>query len=107
MPGRAAAVRGLTVAGADGVQIADVGHQLQGAIDRGQSDAFPVMSQIVVNLLRGSEVVSIRQDLFDRCALASLALTRRTVWPVSAFAIDLVVISVLLGGVDRPAQCSS
>lgn len=72
--GRAAAIRGLTVAGTDGVQITYVGHQLQRAIDRGQSDAFPVMSQIIVNLLRGSEVVSIRQDLLDRRALPSFTL---------------------------------
>ena len=72
--GRAATVRRLTVAGSDGVEIACVAHQLQGSVDRGQADAFAVMSKIIVDLLRRSEVVLIRQNLRDGGSLPSAAL---------------------------------
>src|SRR4249920_4250518 len=51
MPGRAATVRRLTVVGTDGIEFACFGHELQGAVDRGQADAFAMMSQIVIDLL--------------------------------------------------------
>jgi hypothetical protein len=42
--GRAATVCCLTVIGPNGIKIARVGHQLQGPINRGQANAFAVMS---------------------------------------------------------------
>jgi hypothetical protein len=68
---RAAAVRRFTVAGPDGIDIACVGHELQGAIDSSQTDPFAVVSQIVVYLLGGSEVMLTEKNLFDRGALPS------------------------------------
>src|SRR5829696_7979010 len=75
--GRAATVRRLTVAGSDGVEIACVAHQLQGSVDRGQADAFAVMSKIVVDLLSCSEVMAIGQYLLNSGPLPSLALSTR------------------------------
>jgi hypothetical protein len=75
MPGRAATVRSLAVVGSDGVEVACFGHELQGSVDRGQSDTFAVVSEIVVDLLGGPEVVPIGQDLFDCRALSGLALS--------------------------------
>src|SRR5829696_6726437 len=75
--GRAATVRRLTVAGSDGVEIACVAHQLQGSVDRGQADAFAVMSKIVVDLLSCSEVMAIGQYLLDSGPLPGLALSTR------------------------------
>ena len=74
---RATAVRRLTLVGSDGVEITCIGHELQRPIDRGQADAFAVMAQIVVNLLGGPEVMSIRQDLLDGGPLPGLALRTR------------------------------
>jgi hypothetical protein len=75
MPGRAATVRGLTIVGSDGVEIACLAHELQGSVDRGQADAFIVMSQIVMYLLGRPEVVPIGQDLLDRRSLPGPALS--------------------------------
>ena len=75
VPGGAAAVRSLTVVGSDGVEIACLAHELQGSIDRGQADAFAVMSQIVMDLLGRSEVVPIGQDLLDCRSLPGPALS--------------------------------
>ena len=75
MPGRAPAVRSLTLVGSDSVKVPGIGHELQSPIDRGQADAFAVMSQVVVNLLRRPEVVLICQDLLDRGALPGTALS--------------------------------
>jgi hypothetical protein len=41
---RTSAVRGLALVGADGVEFTGIGHELQSAIDRGEADAFAVMS---------------------------------------------------------------
>src|SRR5687767_5514873 len=72
---RAAAIRRLTLVSSDRVDITCFSHQLQGPIDRGQADACAMMAQIVVNLLGGSEVMSIRQDLLDRRPLPGFALS--------------------------------
>ena len=77
VPRRATAVRRLTLVGSDGVEITCIGHELQRPIDRSQADAFAVMSQIVMNLLGGPEVMSIRQDLLDGGPLPGLALSTR------------------------------
>jgi hypothetical protein len=74
MAGRAAAVRCLALVGPDGVKFADVGHELERAIHRGKAYALAEMSELVVNLLRGAEVVLIRKDLRDCGALSSPAL---------------------------------
>ena len=73
--GRAPAVRSLTLVGSDSVKAPGIGHELQSPIDRGEADAFAVMSQVVVNLLRRPEVVLICQDLLDRGALPGTALS--------------------------------
>lgn len=75
VPGRAAAVRRLTVVGPNGVKIAGICHELQSPIDRGEADAFAVMTQAVMNLLRRPEVVLICQNLLDRGALPGTALS--------------------------------
>jgi hypothetical protein len=72
--GRAPAVRRLTLVGSDGVEVPNIVHELQSPIDGGQADAFAVMTQVVVNLLRRPKVVLIRQDLLDRGALPGTAL---------------------------------
>jgi hypothetical protein len=70
---------------------------LQRPIDRGQADSFAVMAQIVVNLLGGSEVMSIRQDLLDRRPLPGFALSTRR-----------LACRIRFGdGFGRVAQCSS
>jgi hypothetical protein len=74
MAGRAAAVRRLALVAPDRVKFAGVGHELQRAIHRGKANALAEMSQVVVNLLRGAEVVLIGKDLRDCGALASPAL---------------------------------
>jgi hypothetical protein len=74
MAGRAAAVRRFALVGPDGIKFAYVGHELQRAIHRGKADALAEMSQVIVNLLRGAEVVLIGKDLRDRGALSSPAL---------------------------------
>jgi hypothetical protein len=77
VPGGAAAVRGLTVAGADRVKIAGIGHELQGSVNRRQTNAIAVMSQIVMNLLCRPKVEPIGQDFFHRCALSGPPLRTR------------------------------
>jgi hypothetical protein len=72
--GRAAAIRRLTVAGPECVEVAGISHQLQGPIDRRQTDAFAVLSQILVNLLGRPEVVTIGKDFLDRSTLPRPAL---------------------------------
>jgi hypothetical protein len=44
MAGRTPAVRSLALVGTDGVKFTGIGHELQSAIDRGEADAFAVMS---------------------------------------------------------------
>jgi hypothetical protein len=41
---RTSAVRGLALVGTDGVKFTGIGHELQSAIDRGETDAFAVMA---------------------------------------------------------------
>jgi hypothetical protein len=72
--GRAAAIRRLTVSGPECVEVAGISHQLQGPIDRRQTDAFAVLSQILVNLLGRPEVVTIGKDFLDRSTLPRPAL---------------------------------
>ena len=86
--GRASAICGLAFVGSDDVEFAGVGHQLQGAINRGQTYALTVMSQVVVNLLGRSKVMSIRQHLFDCSALSGAALRRAPVGRLSAHRSD-------------------
>ena len=75
--GRAAAIRRLAVAGPDRVKVAHVGHELQCAVDRRQPNAFAVLSQVVMNLLRGPKVVATGQDVLDCCALPGATLRAR------------------------------
>ena len=77
VPGGAAAVRGLTVAGPDRVKIAGIGHELQGSVYRRQTNAIAVMSQIVMNLLCRPKVEPIGQDFLHRCALSGPPLRTR------------------------------
>jgi len=74
MIGRAAMVRRLALVSSDGVKFAGIGHELQSAINRGKAYALAVMSQVVVNLLGGTEVVLIGKDVGDCGALSSPAL---------------------------------
>jgi hypothetical protein len=66
-----------------------------------------MMSQIVVNLLGGPEVVSIRQNLLHRSPLPRLALRTRWLAGRVRFCDRLSRHLKLLGGFGRAAQCSS
>jgi hypothetical protein len=70
----AASVGRLAVALADGVQLARVGHQLQGPVDGGEADAVSLVPQLVVDLLRAPELLEVGQDPVDRRPLPRLAL---------------------------------
>jgi hypothetical protein len=65
-----------------------------------------MMPQIVVNLLSGPEVMTVGQNLLDGGSLSGLALSPRRLGLRIRFG-GLVVISMLLGGFGRAAQCSS
>jgi hypothetical protein len=73
--GRTAAIRSLTVIGADNVKITCIGHELQRPVDRGEADTFAVMAQIIVNLLGCSKIMAVRQDLLDSCTLPGPTLS--------------------------------
>ncbi len=70
----AAAVGGLAVGGPQRVQLAGLGQRLQGAVDRGQSDAVAPLAQLVVDLLRRTELVQLGQHLLHGGPLAGAAL---------------------------------
>jgi hypothetical protein len=53
----AAAVDGLTVAGAQDVDLAGVGQGLEGAVDRGEADRVAAVLEQVVQFLGAAELV--------------------------------------------------
>src|SRR5262249_50413921 len=61
------------------VDLAGVGHRLQSAIDRGQTDALATPAQQPMQLLGAAEVVDVCQQRGDRIALPGVALTPGTV----------------------------
>ena len=75
--GRAAPVGGLAVGGPQRVQLAGVGHRLQGAVDRGQPDPLAQPAQLVVDLLRGPELVASSARIRPPPCAAGCAAGRR------------------------------
>ena len=74
MPHRAAPVGGLTVAGADQVELAGVGHHQQGAVDGCQPNVLTLVAEVVVDLAGRAEVVGAGEQVGDSGALPRLPL---------------------------------
>ena len=65
----AAPVPGLALGGPQYVHFTLTGHGLQGAVDRGEGDPFPVFMQQMVQLLGAAESCRLLQHVVERHAL--------------------------------------
>ena len=68
--GRTAPVRGLAVGRTYRVHLATLGHRLEGPVDGRQPDPVTAHAELLVDLLRGTEVARVGQELADRGALS-------------------------------------